>query len=78
MERSKGFHSFYVPIGRPIPSAPPSSPVLEHRSVSHGSASGSRDMKNGEGDYFGCLEGMKLKGREEWVENVNDGMDLDP
>jgi len=35
-------------------------------------------MKNGEGDYFGCLEGMKLKGREEWVENVNDGMDLDP
>ena len=72
VEKAKGFHAFFVPLGKGVPAAPPSSPVLGARNPS------SEANGNGAGigkDYF-----------EDWVEDVGrkvggvgqgNAMDLD-
>lgn len=68
VEKAKGFHAFFVPLGKSLPPAPPSSPVL-------GSTHPPRQAADGSGrkDYF-----------EDWVEDVGrkvggqgSAMDLD-
>lgn len=66
MERAKGFHAFFVPLGRSLPPAPPSSPVM---APSQGP------------DYFGTswdlgshpLGQKKVSTEERWVEDVKGG-----
>lgn len=67
VERSKGFHAFFVPLARSLPPAPPSSPVLAST----------------EGKAFAewSLDGDNRKGEERWVEDIEQPqqqrMDLD-
>lgn len=57
VEKAKGFHAFFVPLGKGVPAAPPSSPVLGARNPTSGLADG---QGNGLGkDYF-----------EDWVEDI--------
>jgi hypothetical protein len=78
VEKSKGFHAFFVPLGRSLPPAPPSSPVLgASTNIQTGGVRGAEQVGIGK-DYF-----------EDWVEDVGgsngsgkgrgtgDGMDLD-
>jgi hypothetical protein len=70
VEKSKGFHAFFVPLGRSLPPAPPSSPVLGASTNIQSGAGGEQVGK----DYF-----------EDWVEDVGgssgkgrgEAMDLD-
>lgn len=68
VERSKGFHAFFVPLARSMPPAPPSSPVLAH--------SEGKDFP--EWSLDGSIE---RKGEERWVEDIEQPpqqrMDLD-
>jgi hypothetical protein len=85
VERAKGFHAFFVPLARTLPPAPPSSPVLQaaqpRARSAFGSCSGSASGAGMDAaatgpsrDYFGSWD---KKGNEQWVEDVDDGMDLD-
>lgn len=75
VEKSKGFHAFFVPLGRSLPPAPPSSPVLG-ASNTHTQVGGGGEQVGIGKDYF-----------EDWVEDVGgsngggkgrgEGMDLD-
>lgn len=78
VEKSKGFHAFFVPLGRSLPPAPPSSPVLG-ASTTHQQTGGGAGGEGVGKDYF-----------EDWVEDVGgsgggggsgkgrgEGMDLD-
>lgn len=68
VEKAKGFHAFFVPLGKSLPPAPPSSPVLGGAQHTH-----QADRAAGTKDYF-----------EDWVEDVGrkvggqgSAMDLD-
>lgn len=58
VEKAKGFHAFFVPLGKSLPPAPPCSPVLGATNPQHGR--GGQSQQDGMGkDYF-----------EDWVEDV--------
>jgi len=72
VEKSKGFHAFFVPLGRGIPAAPPSSPVLGAQ----------RDRDQGEvgKDYFeDWVEDVRGRGSGSGCSESSggEGMDLD-
>jgi hypothetical protein len=46
VEKAKGFHAFFVPLGKNLPPAPPSSPVLG------GHGQGRQEVVVGRKDYF--------------------------
>ncbi|UOH80813.1 hypothetical protein LQV05_003472 [Cryptococcus neoformans] len=77
VEKAKGFHAFFVPHCKGgVPPAPPCSPVL-----GHGSLKERRDM-DGENeatsiDYFGTWSKHSEKESEQWVENIEEGMEVD-
>jgi len=67
------FQAFFVPLGRTLPPAPPSSPVLGQRAPQSGTVA--------ESDNFGGWDGQKKKvgRREQWVEDVSgeESMEID-
>jgi len=75
VERAKGFRPFFVPLARSMPPAPPSSPVLR----AHGDLSdGDGGVESGKMDFFASWEQrVKRREREEWVEDVEEGMEID-
>lgn len=66
VERSRGFHAFFVPLARSMPPAPPSSPVFGQSA-------------NAAAEQDGSAWSSQSKSCEErWVEDVNvQQMDLD-
>lgn len=58
-----------------MPPAPPSSPVLR----AHGDLSdGDGGVESGKMDFFASWEQrVKRREREEWVEDVEEGMEID-
>lgn len=77
VEKAKGFHSFFVPHCKGgVPPAPPCSPVL-----GQGNLRERRDMdEESEAistDYFGTWSKHTEKESEQWVENVEEGMEVD-
>lgn len=77
VEKAKGFHSFFVPHCKGgVPPAPPCSPVL-----GHGNLRERRDMDEGSeatsADYFGTWSKHTEKESEQWVEDVEEGMEVD-
>jgi len=72
VEKSKGFHAFFVPLGRGVPAAPPSSPVLAPQD-SHGHGQGV-----GRKDYFeDWVEDVSGSGGGSCGSSEAEGMDLD-
>lgn len=67
VERSRGFHAFFVPLARAMPPAPPSSPVF---------GQSSNTPSQSDDDAGWSAEGSKASCEERWVENVQR-MDLD-
>ena len=71
MEKSKGFHAFFVPLGRGVPAAPPSSPVLAPQD-GHGHGQGM-----GRKDYFEDWVEDVRGGSASCGSSEADAMDLD-
>jgi hypothetical protein len=72
VEKSKGFHAFFVPLGRGVPAAPPSSPVLGPCTTQQGETGGK--------DYFeGWIEDVRgsASGGGSCASSEAEGMDLD-
>ncbi|ORY24283.1 hypothetical protein BCR39DRAFT_325346 [Naematelia encephala] len=76
VDKAKGFHAFFVPLARPIPNAPPSSPVLHPQCTT---TTTTNMMGQKEKDYFGKWHEHVTgpKGSQQWVEDVDDSMQLD-
>lgn len=73
VERAGCFQAFFVPLGRTLPPAPPSSPVLGQRAP---------QSQVVEQDYFGGWDEQRQKKvgrREQWVEDVSgeESMEID-
>jgi hypothetical protein len=68
VEKSKGFHAFFVPLGRGVPAAPPSSPVLAPQD-GHGQVGGK--------DYFEDWVEDVRGGSASCGSSEADAMDLD-
>ena len=78
VEKAKGFHAFFVPLGKSLPPAPPSSPVLGSTIPLHQQQQTSSRDGNGNTNVFG------KDYFEDWVEDVGrkvgaqgSAMDLD-
>lgn len=73
VEKAKGFHAFFVPLGKSLPAAPPSSPVLGGQGHGRQEVVGAKDYFE---DWVEDIRG-KMGGGTPHGHGHESGMDID-